>query len=309
MKTIASVSGGLGSLAALKLALEQGDDVEAVFADVKGTGYSHFWSDLTSVEVLLQERFGGESRDTYRFLYQIAHALDIPIERLEDGRSIWAVFAQYRAFRLFVNGRFFCKASDILKREVIAQYIEKKHSPGTYRIALGMGVLEPHRIKAATGYWRHRLGWDVEVYSPIAEHFTRTGKAIENCDMIEWCNSQEIELPEAYKENLIHNNCNEVCSQAGQTQYAHVYRRHYDRYMYAAWQEYRIQTVLGVNATILKDERGGKTRPMSLLAFADRVEAGDVNERNSGGSCACFTYFPVATAEKPKPHQLPLFVA
>lgn len=292
MKTVVSESGGLGSAGAAKLAIEQGCDVDLVFADVKGTGYSHFWSDLPSIEVLLHERFGGESPDTYRFLWDLSYVFDRPIERLEDGRSIWAVFGQYRAFRLHVNGRFFCKASDILKREVIAQYLERKYKPGEYRLALGMGILEPHRIKNATDYWQTRLGWSVEVYSPIQEHHRLTGEIVENCNTIDWLTSKGIAIPSAYADNLPHNNCRAVCSQAGQSQYAWVYRNRYETYMYAAWQERRLQTILGINATILKDQRGGKTTPLSLYEFAERVEAGDVNERDLGGSCSCFTYIP-----------------
>lgn len=289
LTTIMSVSGGLGSAFALKLICATGGKIDAVFADVKGTGRSHFWSDLTSIEELLHERYGGESRDTYRFLWQLAETLDCPIQRLEDGRSIWAIFAKVRALRLVVGKRFVCKASIDLKREVIAHYIETHYRPGTYRIALGMGVLEPHRIKDALNWWRKRLGWAVEVYSPLIDEYKKTHQAIDNCEINKWLHRVGIEAPDAYRDDFSHNNCNQICVNGAQSHYATLYRVKPLHYAYAAWQEYRWQQYTGKDNTILKDERGGTTKPMSLYEFADRVVAGDVNER-AGGVCGCFDY-------------------
>lgn len=290
MKTLVQVSGGAASAYALKLAMEQNDDVGAIFADVKGTGASHFWSDLPSVEILLQERFGGETPDTYRFIWQLSYALNMPVERVEDGRSIWAVFFQHRAFRLFVNGKFFCKASELLKREAIAQHIETNYKPGTYRLAMGFDVMEGHRLHNARNYWQNRLG--CEVYSPFIEVWEKQHKALGDEEIVAWVRSIGLELPEAYKNGDEHNNCRAVCTQAGQNQYARLYHRDPNQYLYGAWQERRWQQFTGSDATILKDQRGGETHPMSLYDFIPRIQAGDYNHRDSG-SCGCFVTPPM----------------
>jgi hypothetical protein len=291
MMTVLSTSGGMGSGFALKEAIAQEgrENVVAVFADVKGTGASHFWSDLPIIEQLLHERYGGESRDLYRFLWHLSNALDFPIHRIEDGRSIWAAFAQARAFRLNVNKRFFCKASEWLKRETIAQWLEANYQPGTYRMALGMGFWEGHRIANAQAYWRNRLGWDIEVYSPIAD------KGIDQCVISDWLNEVGIEPSSAYTRGLPHDNCGGICVQAGQNQFAEVYQHEPERYLYAAWQEMRLRQIVGIDATILKDERGGTAKPMSLYEFEPRILAGDWNKRDLGGACSCFTT-PAMTA-------------
>lgn len=299
MVTIASESGGALSAYMLKLICEHGVYRIAVFADVKGTGYSHFWSDLPSIEYLLHERFGGESADTYRLLWQLSSALNTPITRLEDGRSIWSVFGQTRSFRLFIGNQFLCKASEILKREVIAKHVLENYTPGAARMALGMSVLEPHRIKNAQHWWSKRLGYDIEVYSPLIDHYQATGVEIDNCVIFDWFTEIGLMIPSAYERGLKHNNCGGVCSQAGQGQYAELYAHDYQRYMYAAWQEYRLRTILGIDATILKDERGGTTRKMSLLEFENRIQIGDVNHRDTGGACSCVVYANVS-------HQLKL---
>lgn len=294
MKTLVQESGGLGSAYMLKLLRDQGADTVAMFADVKGTGYSHLWSDMPAVEALLHERFGGESRDTYRFLWELSYALDTPIERIEDGRSIWSIFGQVRGFRIQVGGgRFLCKASDILKREAMAQYIEARYQPGEYEMALGMSAMEKHRIAPAVAWWQKRLGWPVRVYSPLIELYEQQHVFIDNVTAIDWLNKLDVALPKAYERGYSHNNCNAQCSQAGQSQWSTLYRVDRDAYLYAAWQESRIQKFFGLDATILKIERGGVVRPISLYEFIPLIEAGEVNEKDSG-SCACFTYAPMA---------------
>jgi hypothetical protein len=298
MKTIVSVSGGLSSAYALKRVIEtEGrENVIAIFADVKGTGHSHTWSDLPELEYLLHERYGGESPDTYRFLWELSYGLDIPIERIEDGRSIWAVFAETRSFRLYSGGRFVCKASELLKREVIANWLTTTLEPGTYKMALGMGVFEGHRVHNAQKYWRWRLGWDIDVYSPLIDEWQGTKQVVDNCVINQWLLDAEIGVPNAYANGMQHNNCFDKCVHAGQSQRAAVYRANKESYLYDAWQEMRLRNVVGIDATIMRDERGGVTTPMSLYEFAERVERGDVNERDLGGSCSCFTTTPEMAA-------------
>ncbi len=285
MKTIVSVSGGLSSFEALRRTIEQRgkENVIAVFADVKGRGDNHYWSPAPSIEPLLHERFGGESRDTYRFLWQMSYALDMPIERLEDGRTVFNVFADKRAFRLFVNGLFYAPCSEILKRFIISKWIEANLQPGEYEIALGMKWDEAQRTDKSQHWWRKRLGWDVRVYSPLAER-----PYVESCDISVQARRLGLDVSSSYDAGFEHDNCSGGCVNAGQGHYANLYEVRELVYLYWAWQEYHLNRYWGKTATILKSERGGKTTPMTLYEFIPRIKAGDYRRMDIGG-CGCFS--------------------
>lgn len=291
-KIIVSVSGGLGSAYALKMCIDKygRENVVAVFADVKGTGYSHFWSEFPHLEYLLHERFGGETRDTYEFLWHLSYALDIPIERIEHGASIWGVAGKTRAFQIVQGKNRLCKASELLKRLTMAQWVEANFKQGEYRIALGMGLFEGHRVENSRHWWAERMGYEVDVFSPMIELYYEDKKAYyDNCTYAQWSNQIQLIPPKAYSDDLAHNNCAAKCFMAGQSQWAWVYENDFLGYMYAAYQERNIQRLLGVDATILKIERNGQAYGISLFDFVEHIKSGDYNARDLGGSCGCFT--------------------
>lgn len=305
MKTILSMSGGLASSFAAKLAIETygKENCVALFADVKGTAESHFWLSkwFRPYAQLLHERFGGESRDTYQFLWHVSYALDIPIERLEDkeGRSIYAIFGQKKAFSLFANKNKFCMASELLKREVIAQWIEAQGlQEGEYQIVLGMGILEGHRVVNARKWWANRMGYDVQIIAPLIDVYKATKKILDNCIVVDWLNSvsDPDALPSAYINGLSHNNCGGFCVLMGQTQAEDMYHIDFNGYMYMAWNEMLLHNVVGIDAWILKIERDGVARGISLIEFIEIILAGEVNRKDGGSGCSCFTSLPAMTA-------------
>lgn len=296
-KIIVSVSGGLGSAYALKMCIEKygRENVVAVFTDVKGSGYSHFWSDFPHLEYLLHERYGGESRDTYEFLWHLSYALDVPIERLGNDFSIYTVFGLTRSFRLMVGKSFLCKASEWLKREAMANWVEQNFEQGSFRLALGMGIFEGHRVENARHWWSNRLEYDVDVFSPMIEAYNESKFYTDTCTYSDWLNSIEIPAPEAYGQNYPHNNCRKFCVQAGQNQFAAAYEDDFEGYMYMAYQESNLRRKRKIDATILKMERDGVVLPITLIEFVEHIKAGTYNKRDLGGSCSCFTAPAIAT--------------
>lgn len=282
---IVSVSGGLSSFEALRRTLETHGKANtiAVFADVKGYADKHHWSPLPAIEPLLHERFGGESRDTYRFLWQMAEALDMPITRLEDGRTVFNLYAEKRAFRLSVGTFWYAPCSEALKRFLIADWIQNNFQPGTFDLVLGMKWDEAHRTDKARVWWSKRLGYAVNVYSPLADK-----PYVENCDLSVIARRAGIEVSDSYALGFKNDNCSGACVHAGQGQFAQLYHARPGVYHYWKWQERNLQSLWGKRVTILKDERGGETTPMSLAEFEPRILAGDYRALDMGG-CGCFT--------------------
>ena len=290
---VVSVRGGISSASALKLILDQhpSADVKAVFADVKGTGYSHFWSDMPEIEYLLHERFGGESRDTYRFIWQVASYLQHPIHRIEDGRSIYAVFGETKSFSFLAGNKVVCKASEYLKREAIAQWVEDTYPPSSeITMVFGFVKFEDHRLVNAQGYWSWRLPqYHIKCVAPLIESFDQDKVLIDSCHLGDWLFQIGIEPPAAYVDGLPHNNCQGRCVHAGQTQWEVVYNTDFEGYMYAAWQEMRIRKLVGVKSTILKNQRKGADPKLTLYDFIEMIKSGDINRRDLGSACGCFT--------------------
>jgi hypothetical protein len=286
MITIVSVSGGLSSAEALRRCVEEygRENVVAVFADVKGDGHEHWFHPAgRHVARLLHERYGGEAPDLYRFLWRLAYVTGVPIERLEheDRKTIWSHIMDKRAFRLYSGGFFYVPCSERGKRERIARWIEDHYEPGEYQIALGMDWSEDSRVRNSQVYWRRRLGWDVEVFSPLAWK-----PYADNCTISAWAHRSGLTMPEAYTLGMEHNNCNGGCVAAGQTQFYLLWQ--YRHLVFAYWRDMEAAIrAQGVDATILKDERGGSARPMTLAEFEQRLERGDVAKRDTT-PCMCY---------------------
>lgn len=280
MKHIVSFSGGLGSAEALKQTVDKygKENVIALFADVKGSGLTHTWS-MPTIDNLLHERFGGETRDLYRFIWQLSHYFDVPVERLEDGRTVFRVFADNKAFKLWSGGVFVHKCSEQLKRVQIKKWILKSGlKVGEYDMTLGFGWDEAHRLKAAQGFWQRELGWEIPILAPMSA---------DSCDTTRWVTAAGIEVSKSYTELFEHDNCNGGCIAAGQAHFANLYHKRYETYMYWAHMEASIQKVIGRDVTILKDERGGIAKPLSLYGFIPRIKIGDY-AKNDWGGCGCF---------------------
>lgn len=279
-KHIVSFSGGLGSAEALKQTVDcyGRENVIALFADVKGSGLTHDFS-FPAVDELLHERFGGETRDLYRFIWQLSAHLDVPVIRLEDGRTIFRVFADNKAFRVWSGGGFVHKCSELLKRKVIKAWILASGlKAGQYDMTFGFGWDEEHRLKTAQKFWQRELGWAINVNAPLH---------VDTCDTTRWLSVAGITVSGSYEQLFEHDNCGGGCVSAGQAHFANLYHKRREVYLYWAYMEASIQRVIGRDVTILTATRDGVKRTMSLTQFIPRILAGDY-PKNDWGGCGCF---------------------
>ena len=83
-------------------------------------------------------------------------------------------------------------------------------------------------------------------------------------------------------------NCGGGCVRSGQAQWKLLLEKRPE--VYAEWEaeEERSRTELGKDVAILRDRRGGTTKPMTLRDFRKRIE-GDATlfDPNDWGACNC----------------------
>jgi hypothetical protein len=173
--------------------------------------------------------------------------------------------------------------SRILKRDLIDSQISARYEPGTYTRVFGYEWTEVNRmenLKAAVA--------PQPVWFPLNEP-----PYVDKCHISTFLESVSIAVPRMYKDGFEHNNCGGECVKAGQAHWAHLFYTYPERYLHAEQQEEEIRSHLHKDISILKDRRGGVTKPMTLHAFRERLEGGDTSyDKDDWGGCGCFA--PVA---------------
>ena len=251
MKRILSFSGGLGSwMAGKRLAAEFGtNDLILLFANV----YMEDW-------------------DTYRFLEEAAPNVGGEFIEISDGRTPWKVFFDER----MLTSRF-DPCSRILKRELIDKWVKERYSPDECVRYIGIDWTESHRLDEA----RPRFA-PYKVEAPLC-----APPYISKESMATASRAEGIEPPRLYAMGFQHGNCGGFCIKAGQAQFANLLKKLPDRYRFHEEKEQEAIALLGAGAYILRDRRGGTTKPLTLRDFRLRLEATGEYDKHEWGGCGC----------------------
>ena len=265
MKYIVNVSSGLASAEALERTIARAgiENTIGVFADVKGHSTSEH---------------AGEDADNYRFLTDIERWFGIEIVRIVEGRDIWQAMFDARAITLPVGKSKVARCSIDLKRKPIDAWIAARYAPDECVLVAGMDWSEPHRIADFEAARAPYCCW-----FPLNE-----APYMDKCHLADKWQARGIQPPALYEVGFSHANCGGFCVKAGQAHFALLYRTNKERYLYHAEKEAQFQREINPKATILRDRRGGKTKPMSLYKFAERLERGEVYDADEWGGCGCF---------------------
>lgn len=250
MRRIVQFSGGLCSYFAARRVVEQfgPEDVTLLFAD-------------TLIE----------SSGLYRFALHGAASLRLRITPVMEGRTPWQVFKDEG----FLGNTRVDLCSRVLKRELCRKWMEDNCQPENALLYVGISWDED-RIDEIRLRWQP---WQVE--APMCE-----APLWSKCDMIREAKALKLPLSEAYTDGFPHDNCGGGCIKAGQAQFALLHKIR--PAVYAEWErnEQGVRDHLGKDVSILRDRRGGTTKPMTLAAFRDRIETGDYDKYEWGG-CGC----------------------
>lgn len=252
MKRVVMFSGGAGSWGAARR-----------IADQHGT------ADLT----LLFTDTLVEDPDLYRFIYQAAADIGVPLIRIADGRTPRQV---YRDRRMLGNSRL-APCSVELKQKPARRWMAENAPDAT--VILGIDWTELHRLEPARQAW---LPWPVE--APLTESPYRL-----KAELLNDLESLGIQRPALYREGFAHNNCGGACCRAGLAQWAHLYRMRPNTF--ADWEatEEDLRAYLNADVSMLRDRRGGDTTPLTLRQVRERLESQPtLFDSEEWGGCGCF---------------------
>lgn len=253
MKRVVQFSGGIGSWAAAKLVAQQHgtNDMILLFAD-------------TLVE----------HEDTYRFLREAAENVGAPLVRIADGRTPFEV---YRDERFLGNSRV-DPCSKILKRKVLDRWKIENCDPSETVLYFGIHWSESDRFAKI----QKRMGaWTCS--APLCEP-----PLIGMADIHAWAQREGLRKQFLYRIGMPHANCGGGCCKMGQAGWANAYR--FNRRVFNAWRdmEQDMREYLGADVSMMKDRRGGGTKPLTLLDLQKRIESGQQVDLFDWGGCSCF---------------------
>jgi 3'-phosphoadenosine 5'-phosphosulfate sulfotransferase (PAPS reductase)/FAD synthetase len=252
MKHVVMFSGGVGSWAAAKRVVEAHgvDSTTLLFTD-------------TLIE----------DQDLYRFIDEAAANVGAPLVKIADGRTPWEVFRDVR----FLGNTRVDPCSRILKRDLADRWISDRFKPDEVRVHVGIDWTESHRYERMAP---RKLPYVYE--APLLAE-----PLLSKEEVFAWLASEGIELPRLYRLGFPHNNCGGGCIKAGHGHFAMLLEKLPE--VFGEWEsnEEELREELG-DVAILRDRRGGVTKPLTLRALRERVQGGGEVDRFDVGGCGCF---------------------
>lgn len=242
-------SGGIGSYAAARRLIDQGDTPTLLFTD-------------TLIE----------DEDLYRFLDDAAEDLGIPITRIAEGRTPWELFNDEN---MIGNTRAdIC--SRVLKRELARDWIDTRYPDGT-TVAMGLDWTESHRFDRAAPRW--------EPHTLIAPMLDKP--YLTKPEMVADAERRELKPPRLYSLGFPHNNCGGFCIKQGQGAFINLLRVMPERYAEHEAHEEAFRDRTGKDVAILRDRRDGQTKPLTLQSLRVEYESGGQLDLLDIGGCGC----------------------
>ena len=217
-----------------------------------------------------------EDSDLYRFIEEAAADVGGNFVKIEDGRNLWEVFDDEK----FIGNTRVDICSRILKRDLARTWIEKNFDPKHTSVVLGIDWTEIHRFERAAPRW---LPYKLE--APLCDP-----PLVSKNEMHQNLEDAGIALPRLYEWSP-HNNCGGFCVKGGHGQFAALLENMPKRYAYHEAKEEEFRIKYDKDVAILRDRRGGVTKPMTMKTFRERLLGEDSDraelELDDFGGCGC----------------------
>lgn len=229
-----------------------------------------------------------EDEDTYRWGREAAANVGGRLVEIADGRDPWQVFFDER----YLGNTRADPCSKILKRELCDRYMEKHFDPAHCIRYVGIHWSESDRYRRVAA----RLpGWNVQ--APLCEK-----PLMAYNEQHAWAAREGLKPQRLYELGFAHSNCGASCVKAGQASWRLLLRTFPERYAYHERREQELRDYLGKDVSILRDRRGGVTKPWTLRAFREHLEARGECDPFDWGACGCFS----GELEQEAPGSLPM---
>lgn len=243
MKHVVSISSGVPSAVAAKRVI-----------DCYGSGNT----------VLVFADTGWEDDDNYRFLADVEAWLNMPIVRLQDGRTPLEVFQQ----RGLIPNQMHAPCTSTLKLEVIRRYLKTMRTETDITLHIGMDWKDRQkgRLDRPVQSWGE-LGIAVE-YPLLWEPLELDAQAT--------IRRAGIQPPRMYSMGYSHANCGGRCVKQGKQDWRRTLAHFPERFAEVeAWETAMRQRPQNADYALLRDERGGEMRAMALAELRAETEAAD----------------------------------
>jgi len=230
-----------------------------------------------------------ENQDLHDFLRRSEDVTGVPVTRISYGLNPWQLFR--KEGMIGNNGSPICSIR--LKREPLNAWMESRYNLADDQsafsflpnatVTLGFDWTELHRV---TDFQVEHPTWRLSAPMTEAPYWDK-------CRMIGEAEKLGFVTPEAYVLGFPHNNCGMVCVRAGISHFVHLHKVKPKRYLEAERDELETIKYLtdkgcsSAHFTILRDRRGGTSKPLSLRDLRLRIESGEQFPRDEWGGCGC----------------------
>jgi hypothetical protein len=219
-----------------------------------------------------------EDEDLYRFLPEAAADVGGELITISDGRDPWEVFRDVK----FLGNSRADPCSRVLKRDLSRKWVNKNCDKETTTLYAGILWDEAHRLLAMRKAWEP---WKVSAPMCLPPLEPLGYEARLNAFA-----SAGIKPPRLYTMGFTHNNCGGFCVKAGHGAFRRLLEKMPERFHYHETKEEQMREQLG-DVSILRDRRGGTSRPLTMKEFRERLRSGDTEQLDlfSEGGCGCFS--------------------
>jgi hypothetical protein len=198
--------------------LAEHDDLYRFLLEAAGnlTGRRVPWDLLARTVAIPSLREGRRRRNHLLALAGAAHEWCPALEWIAEGRDPHQVFEDKR----YLGNTRVDPCPAVLKRSFVRRWLEENRDPAETVAVIGYDWSQTHRFERAAGHW---APWPLE--APLCDR-----PYLSKEEVLDWMRAEGLQPPQLYAEGFAHNNCGGFCVKGGQASFAHLLRRHLDRY-------------------------------------------------------------------------------